>query len=75
MNKAIGMRKESLLSSNTIANKLVKQSSIAYIFMLLVAPIGYIIRVVASNSLSVEEIGIFYSVVGLIMLLSAYNDL
>ena len=43
--------------------------------MFLTAPVGYLIKVLVSNTLSVEDIGIFYSVLGLITLVSAYNDL
>jgi O-antigen/teichoic acid export membrane protein len=41
----------------------------------MVAPIGYIIKVLISNTMSIEDVGIFYSVLGLIMLVSVYNDL
>jgi len=30
--------------------------------MIFTAPIGYIIKVIVSNKLSVEDIGIFYSI-------------
>jgi O-antigen/teichoic acid export membrane protein len=43
--------------------------------MILTAPVGYIIKVIVSNSLSIEDIGIFYSVLGVIMLISNYHDL
>lgn len=39
------------------------------------APTGYIIKVVASRELSVADIGIFYSIFGIISVLSTYNDL
>ena len=32
-------------------------------------------KVLVSNSLSVEDIGVFYSVLGLVVLLSSYSDL
>ena len=43
--------------------------------MIITAPIGYITKVIVSNTLSVEDIGIFYSVLGFIMLVSNYHDL
>lgn len=43
--------------------------------MIFTAPVGYIIKVIISNSLSVEDVGIFYSVLGFIMLVSTYHDL
>ena len=65
----------SLLQEETLAKKLITKGSLVYIFAFLIAPTGYIIRVLASNTLSVEEVGIFYSILGLITILSAYNDL
>lgn len=64
-----------LLKEETLAKKLIGKGSLIYIFSFLIAPTGYIIRVLASNTLSVEEIGIFYSILGLITILAAYNDL
>jgi len=64
-----------LLKEETLAKKLITKGSLVYIFAFLIAPTGYFIRVLASNTLSVEEIGIFYSILGLITILSAYNDL
>ena len=43
--------------------------------MIITAPIGYIIKVIVSNNLSVEDIGIFYSILGFIVLVSNYHDL
>jgi O-antigen/teichoic acid export membrane protein len=43
--------------------------------MLLTAPIGYVVKVLISNTLSVEDVGIFYSVFGLVMLFCSYHDL
>jgi O-antigen/teichoic acid export membrane protein len=64
-----------LLQEEALGAKLIKKGSRGYFFMILIAPVGYIIKVLVSNALSVEEIGIFYSVLGLIVLLSSYNDL
>jgi O-antigen/teichoic acid export membrane protein len=43
--------------------------------MIITAPVGYLIKVIVSNSLSVEDIGIFYSVLGFVWLISNYHDL
>lgn len=64
-----------LLKEETLAKKLITKWSLVYIFSFLIAPSGYFIRVLASNTLSVEEIWIFYSILGLIGILAAYNDL
>ena len=46
-----------------------------YFFVFFTAPIGYLLRMLVSNSLSVAEVGIFYSVWGLIGLIATYSDL
>jgi hypothetical protein len=43
--------------------------------MIITAPLGYFAKLIISNTLSVEEVGIFYSVLGLVLLLASYNDL
>jgi O-antigen/teichoic acid export membrane protein len=63
------------LADQPLWEKLIKKGSLTYLFILLVAPVGYFIRVIASNTLSVEDIGLFYSISGLVTLISMYNDL
>lgn len=46
-----------------------------YIFTFLIAPIGYIIKVILSHDLSVSDIGSIYSIISLIVLLTGYADL
>lgn len=46
-----------------------------YVFMVFIAPSGYIVRLLVTNTISVEEIWVLYSIIGMIVLLSAYNDL
>jgi len=48
---------------------------LVYIFSFLIAPTGYAVRVLLSNTLSVGEVWVFYSILWLITILSAYNDL
>jgi len=64
-----------LLPDESIGNKLIKKWFWLYFFTILVAPTGYIIRVLVSNSLSVSEVGILYGVISFVSLLSVYNDL
>jgi len=68
------MTKE-LLKDETLAEKLVKRWKWLYIFSFLIAPSGYIIKLLISNDLSVADVGIIYSIIGLIGILSNYNDL
>lgn len=64
-----------ILSDQPLWQKLIKKWFWLYFFMFLTAPVGYIIKVIISNTLSVEDVGIFYSVLGFILLVSIYNDL
>ncbi len=58
-----------------LSQKLLKKWARIYVFALMVAPVGYLIRIIISRDLGVETVGVFYSVMGLIMVLSMYNDL
>lgn len=68
-------KQKELLKDETLAKKLITKWFWVYFFVLFTAPLGYILRMLISNTISVEEVGIFYSVLGLVSLLSAYNDL
>jgi hypothetical protein len=43
--------------------------------MFLIAPAAYFIKVIISNSLSVSDVGVLYTIVGLVSILNVYNDL
>jgi hypothetical protein len=43
-------------------------------FSFLIAPTGYIVKIVISNSVSVEELWVLYSVMSLMTILGSYND-
>jgi O-antigen/teichoic acid export membrane protein len=58
-----------------LKNKLLRNWFWLYFFSFLVAPAGYLIKVMVSRTLSVEDIGIVYSIIGLMSILSSYNDL
>lgn len=64
-----------LLADQPLGQKLIKKWFWLYFFMILTAPVGYIIKAIVSNSLSVEDVGIFYSVLWFITLISIYHDL
>lgn len=64
-----------LLADQPLGQKLIKKWFWLYFFMMITAPLGYFTKLIISNTLSVEDVGIFYSVIGLIMLLASYNDL
>ncbi len=64
-----------LLADQPLGHKLIKKGFWLYFFMIITVPVGYLIRVIVSNSLSIEDIGIFYSVLGFVTLVSVYHDL
>lgn len=66
---------ESVLPEEHLGKKLVRQTFRVYFFTLLAAPLGYIIRAVIANKLSIEDVGIFYSVLWFVTILASINDL
>lgn len=64
-----------LLADQPLGHKLIKKWFWLYFFMIISAPVAYIIKVIISNTLSVEDVGVFYSVYGLMVLIAIYNDL
>ncbi len=64
-----------LLADQPLGQKLIKKWFWLYFFMIITAPVGYLIKVIVSNTLSVEDVGIFYSVLGFVLLISTYHDL
>ena len=59
----------------TLSEKFLKKGFWLYLFSFIVAPIGYIIKIIISWELTVSEVWILYGIISLIILLSAYNDL
>jgi len=66
---------DNLEKNDTLAQKLVKKSFWLYFLTYVWAPAGYITRIIISNTLTVEEVGILYSIVSFIWILGIYNDL
>lgn len=66
---------KNLLQEETLAHKLISKWFWAYVFVVFTAPLWYLIRLLASNALSVADVWIFYWVLSLITLLYSYNDL
>jgi hypothetical protein len=64
-----------LLADQPLWEKLIKKGFWFYFFSFLIAPAGYIIKVLISNSVSVADVGVLYSIVCLITFLNVYNDL
>jgi hypothetical protein len=60
---------------NSLAEKFLKKGFWLYLFSFIIAPIGYIIKIIISGELTVSEVGILYGIISLITMISAYNDL
>ena len=64
-----------MLKEETLTEKLVKKWFWLYFFTFLIMPLGYFVRLIISNDLSVAEVWIIYSIIWLMAFLSNYNDL
>jgi O-antigen/teichoic acid export membrane protein len=45
-----------------------------YFFSFIIAPLGYITKILMTRTVSVEDYGVFTAVMGFVMILGAYND-
>lgn len=59
----------------TLAEKFLKKGFWLYFFSFIIAPMGYVIKIIVSWELTVSELGILYWIISLITMISAYNDL
>lgn len=59
----------------TLSEKFLKKGFWLYLFSFIIAPIGYIIKIIISWELTVSEVWILYGIISLITMISAYNDL
>ncbi|PID87558.1 hypothetical protein CSB07_01155 [Candidatus Gracilibacteria bacterium] len=59
----------------SLSEKFLKKGFWLYLFSFIIAPIGYIVKIIISGDISVSELGILYGIISLITLVSAYNDL
>jgi O-antigen/teichoic acid export membrane protein len=61
--------------SEILTKKVFRGSFIVLMFTFLGAPLGYLIRILYSQTLSIEMYGLFYAVISLFGILATYNDL
>lgn len=61
-------------SDNHYFSRLLRKNIWIYFFSFLIAPTGYIVKIVISNSVSVEELWTLYAVMSFMVILWAYND-
>ncbi len=64
-----------LNQSESLAEKFIKKGFWLYLFSFLVGPLGYVVKIILSGDLTVDEIGLLYGILSLISLLSVYHDL
>jgi len=57
------MKKDQLLADQPLGEKLIKKGFWLYLFTYFTVPAGYIVRVLISNSVSVADVGVLYSIV------------
>ena len=60
---------------NSLTHHMVKSGTTVIFFTLLAAPIGYLIRMINSRALSIEEFGLFYSLIAIFGIINNFNDL
>lgn len=59
----------------TLTHRIIKGSSIVVLLTVLASPLGYLVKMIYSRTLSPEMFGLFYAVFALFNTLSTYNDL
>lgn len=64
-----------LFKNESLSEKLLKKWFWLYLFTFLIAPTGYIIRIILSNNLPVSDVWLIYSIISFILIISIYNDL
>ncbi len=55
-------------------SRLLRKNIWIYFFSFLVAPTSYVVKILITNSVSVEELGVLYAVTGFMGILASYND-
>jgi len=59
---------------DSTAQTFIKKGFWLYLFSFVIAPAGYIIKIILSGDLTVSEIGILYGVMSFMLLFGAFND-
>lgn len=61
--------------TQSVTHRLLKGSSVIFFFTIITSPLGYLIRMIFSRSLSIEEYGLIYAMLSFFALLTMVNDL
>lgn len=62
------------MSDKQFFSRLLRKNIWIYFFSFIIAPTGYVVKIVISNSVSVEELGLLYAVMSFMTILGSYND-
>jgi O-antigen/teichoic acid export membrane protein len=60
---------------SSLTYRVVRGGAIVSLLSILSAPIGYLVRMINSRILSIEEYGLLYSILGIYITLNTFNDL
>ncbi len=72
----IYLKKSKMIDSHkTLSEKFLKKWFWLYFFSFVIAPTWYIIKILISQDISVEEVWVLYGIISLVTLLATYNDL
>lgn len=63
-----------MFKDETLSEKLLKKWFWLYLFTFLAAPLGYIVKIILTNEISVSELWVIYSIISFITLIALYND-
>ena len=63
-----------LSASESLRDIFIRRGFWLYLFTFCIAPTGYIVRMVLARTLPIDDLGLIYSVLSLITLLTAFND-
>ncbi len=69
------MTEHNLLKDETLTQKLISKWFWMYLFTFLWLPLGYLIRILLSNNLSVGEVWIIYSLIWIVWLITNFSSL
>ncbi|MCD5382956.1 hypothetical protein LR002_02435, partial [Candidatus Gracilibacteria bacterium] len=58
----------------SLSEKFLKKGFWLYFFSFIIAPTGYIVKILVSDSLSVSDVGLLYGILSFVGLISMYND-
>ncbi len=62
------------MSNHHYFSGLLKKNLWIYFFSFLMAPLGYIVKIIMTGTVSQEDYGVFVAVISFVMILGAYND-